>query len=352
MLALTKQDGSNHPLKTRKIAVTGSGGFLGGHVCRALIQQGYETIGVVRRGSPRQLPPDLSGDAETREADVLDPASLAETFRGVDVVVNTVGVVPITDEHRDLADRVNLEGARNTIQACVDSNVPKLIHISSIHSFGPLRGIVLNTNTPLATTSRFAYSVAKATAHQDVLQAVSDGILSGSVICPSGIIGPQDDRPSIVGRMLLDIANKEIPMLIREGYWWTDVRDVAEAVAEAVDHDANVNTNSNVYLTIGKYATLSQLAQFCSEFLGRNLNFPTVPYAVALVGLPFIRLYAALRKVSPLYTRESLDLIRDCPVSVDQDLPMFELGYQPRPIRETIFDTLEWFKHNGMLSEA
>lgn len=350
MLALTKQDGSNHPLKNRKIAVTGSGGFLGGHVCRDLIQRGYETIGVVRRGSPRQLPPDLSGDAETREADVLDQASLAEAFRGVDVVVNTVGVVPIADEHRDLADRVNLEGARNTIQACVDSNVPKLIHISSIHSFGPLRGIILNTDTPLATTSRFAYSVAKATAHQEVVQAMSDGILSGSVICPSGIIGPQDDRPSIVGRMLLDIANKEIPMLIREGYWWTDVRDVAQAIAEAVDHDANAN--SNVYLTIGKYATLSQLAQFCSEFLGRNLNLPTVPYAVALAGLPFIRLYAALRNVSPLYTRESLDLVRDCPVSVDQDLPMFELGYRPRPIRETVFDTLEWFKHNGMLSEA
>ena len=335
-------------MKIQKIAVTGSGGFLGGHVCRALLQRGHETIGVVRRGSPRRLPSDLIRDAETREADVLDPASLLEAFRGVDVVVNTVGVVPIADEHRDLADRVNLEGARNTIQACVDSFVPKLIHISSIHSFGPLRGIVLDTDTPLAINSRNAYSVAKATAHQDVVRAMSEGILSGSVICPSGIIGPQDDRPSIVGRMLLDIANKEIPMLIREGYWWTDVRDVAEAIAKAVDHDGY----GNVYLTIGKYATLSQLAQFCSAFLGRNQNLPTVPYAVALVGLPFIRLYAALRNVSPLYTRESLDLVRDCPVSVDQDLPMFELGYRPRPIQETIFDTLEWFKHNGMLSEA
>lgn len=283
-----------------------------------------------------------------REVDVLDRASLVKAFRGVDVVVNTVGIVPIADEHRNLADRVNLEGARNTIQACVDSHVPKLIHISSIHSFGPLRGIVLDTDTPLAINSRYAYSVTKATAHQDAVRAMSNGILSGSVICPSGLIGPQDDRPSIVGRMLLDIANKDIPMLIREGYWWTDVRDVAEAVTEAVDHE----DNGNVYLTIGEHATLSQLAQYCSEFLGRNLNLPTVPYAVALAGLPFIRMYATLRNVSPLYTRESLDLVRDCPVSVDQDLPMSELGYRPRPIRETVFDTLEWFKQNDMLAQA
>ncbi len=303
---------------------------------------------MVRKGSPRQLPPDLIGDAETREADVLDRASLLEAFRGVDVVVNTVSIVPIVDAHRDLADRVNLEGARNTIQACVDSNVPKLIHISSIHSFGPLRGIVLDTDTPLAMNSRYAYSVTKATAHRDAVRAMSDGTLSGSVICPSGLIGPQDDRPSIVGRMLLDIANKDIPMLIREGYWWTDVRDVAQAVAQAVDHEGS----GNVFLTVGEHATLSQLAKYCSEFLGRNLNLPTVPYAVALAGLPFIRMYANFRNMSPLYTRESLDLVRDCPVSVDQDPPMSELGYRPRPIRETIFDTLEWFKQNDMLAQA
>lgn len=303
---------------------------------------------MVRRGSSRGLPSDVIPDAETREADVLDQVSLAEAFRDVDVVVNTVGIVPIADEHRDQADQVNINGPRNTIQACVDAGVPKLVHISSIHSFGPLRGITLNSDTPLALTSRFAYSVAKATAHQDVVRAMSDGILSGSVICPSGIIGPQDDRPSIVGRMLIDIANKEVPMLIREGYWWTDVRDVAEAVAAAVDHDSN----GDVYLTVGEYATLSQLAQHCSEFLGRDLNLKAVPYAVALAGLPFVRMYAMLRNVSPVYTRESLDLVRDCPVSVDQHPPMIDLGYRPRPIRETVFDTLEWFKHNGMLAEA
>ncbi len=303
---------------------------------------------MVRRDSSRGLPADLIGEAETREADVLDQVSLAEAFRDVDVVVNTVGIVPIADEHRDQADQVNINGPRNTIQACVDAGVPKLVHISSIHSFGPLRGIALNSDTPLALASRFAYSVAKATAHQDVVRAMSDGILSGSVICPSGIIGPQDDRPSIVGRMLIDIANKEVPMLIREGYWWTDVRDVADAVAAAVDHDSN----GDVYLTVGEYATLSQLAQHCSEFLGRDLNLKAVPYAVALAGLPFVRMYAMLRNVSPVYTRESLDLVRDCPVSVDQHPPMIDLGYRPRPIRETVFDTLEWFKHNEMLTEA
>lgn len=58
------------------VAVTGAGGFLGGHVCRALVGLGYRTIGMTRTGSTRQLPADLLGLVEIRQGDVLDLTSL------------------------------------------------------------------------------------------------------------------------------------------------------------------------------------------------------------------------------------------------------------------------------------
>ena len=58
------------------VAVTGAGGFLGGHVCRALAGRGYRTIGMTRTGSTRQLPADLLERVEMREGDVLDMTSL------------------------------------------------------------------------------------------------------------------------------------------------------------------------------------------------------------------------------------------------------------------------------------
>ena len=39
----------------------------------------------------------------------------------------------------------------------------------------------------------------------------------------------------------------------------------------------------------------------------------------------------------------------DCPVSVDESTARRHLGYESRPLEESIRDALDWFKDRGIL---
>ena len=204
-----------------------------------------------------------------------------------------------------------------------------------------MRGKQLNRNSQMASGSPLAYSASKAQAQESALREMSQGRIGGCIVCPSGIIGPGDEQPTAVGSMILDIARQRLPMLVNAGYWWCDVRDVAEAVVRG--------GGGAVYFTPGRYAKLEQLAEMRSAALGRAVTRPAVPCWVAVASLPLVRAYASARRLSPLYTRVSLNSVRNCPDTVDDGNARSEIGYRARPLEDTVRDAVTWFRDNGRL---
>ena len=327
------------------VAVTGAADFLGSHICRALLQCGYAVRAVTREGSDRKLPDDLSEQVELQPADVRDPESLNQAFQNVHAVIHNAAIVTIDEDPAGLADEVNLTGTRNVIQACIDNGVYRLVHISSIHAFSPQRGITLSVSSKLDRDSQIPYVATKAEAHISILDAASGRGLNASIVCPSGLIGPGDTKPTLAGSMLLAIARRQLPCLINGGFWWSDVRDVANAIANAVGASGY---GGEVYFTAGQYAKTLQLARLCSQVLGRNVRRPVVPYFLARTTLPLIKSRAAKRNLSSLYSRNSLKLLHYCPTSVDESLAISQLRYEPRPLEESIRDALNWFTEQGI----
>ncbi|MYC33332.1 MAG: SDR family NAD(P)-dependent oxidoreductase [Chloroflexi bacterium] len=328
------------------VAVTGAGGFVGGHVCRALVERGYRTIGMTRTGSTRQLPADLLERVEMRQGDVLDMTSLDAALKEADVVVHCAALVTVDDNACANTMAVNATGTGNVLQTCLNLGISRVVHVSSVHAYARMRGKVLNGDASLALDATLAYPSSKAAGHQAVLQAIAQGRIGGCVICPGPIIGPGDDRPSVAGGLVLDFALRKVPMTINEGFWWSDVRDVADAVASAV----SCGKDGKVYFTLGRYAKLAQLARIISRYTGCGPPRLSVPYWVAVAGLPAVRAYAAARRLSPLYTRAALSLARNCPASADDGSARNQLGYTARPLEESIKDTVAWFRQNGDLA--
>ena len=322
------------------VAVTGAADFLGSHICRALLHCGYAVRAVTREGSNRKLPDDLREQVELQPADVRNPESLNQAFQHAHAVVHSADIMTVDADPKGLADEVNLTGTRNVIQACICNGVHRLVHISSIHAFSPLRGTTLSVSSKLGQNSKIPYVATKAEAHMSVLDAARGGLLNASIVCPSGLIGPGDSEPTRVGSMLLAMVRKQLPCLIDGGVWWSDVRDVANAIANAVEAGGY---GGEVYFTAGQYAKASQLVRLCSQVLGRNVKRPVVPYSLARTALPLIKSRAAKRNLSSLYSRNSLKLLRDCPISIDESSAISQLGYEPRPLKESIRDALNWF---------
>ena len=334
---------------TQSIAVTGATGFLGQHVCRSLLERGATVRAVVHRGSDCALPVDLAAAVQAQAVDVRDADSLEPAFAGMDAVVHCAARVIVESDPEGLADTTNATGTANVIEACVANEVRKLVHVSSVHAFGPLRGIHLHPGSPLALGSHIPYSASKAKAHRRVLQETAAGRIDATVVCPGGLVGPGDTVPTPVGAMLLQLAAGRIPCFIDEGYWWSDPRDVADVVASAVEREESPGAG-RVYFALGRFEKIAGLARLCSRILGRNLERPIVPFALAFAGLPFLQLHAALRRRPPLYTRNSLHLVRDCPTDVDHEAAEAELGYVRRPLEHSVRDALHWFQDRGMLA--
>ena len=327
------------------VAVTGAADFLGSHICRALLHCGYAVRAVTREGSNGKLPDDLSEQVELQPADVRNPESLNQAFQHAHAVVHSADIMTVDADPKGLADEVNLIGTRNVIQACIGTGVRRLVHISSIHAFSPLRGTTLSVSSKLGQNSKIPYTATKAEAHVSVLDAARSGWLNATIVCPSNLIGPGDSEPTLAGSMLLAMARKQLPCLINGGFWWSDVRDVANAIANAIEANGY---GGEVYFTAGQYAKTSQLARLCSQVLGRKVKRPVVPYFLARTALPLIKSRAAKRNQSSLYSRNSLKLWRDCPASVDESLAISQLGYKSRPLEESIRDALNWFTEQGI----
>ena len=328
------------------VAVTGAGGFLGSHVCRVLLERGCRVRAVTHAGGDDRAPESVGARIEEYPAEIRDPDSVEAALRGVDAVVHTAAVVRVDSDREGEADAVNLGGTRNVVAACIAGGLRRLVHVSPIHAFGPLRGTRLGADSPLDSASRVPYGATKAQAHAAVLEAARDGQLDASLVCPSGLLGPGDRRPTVVGGMLLGIAGGRLPCLVNGGYWWCDVRDVAAAIANAVTAGAG----GGVHFTTGRYASLRELANLCSDALERDVRRPVLPRALAVAGLPFIQAYAALGRRPPLYSRNALDLLDDCPRAVDDASARQQLAYAPRPFTDTVGDALAWFQSRGMLA--
>jgi dihydroflavonol-4-reductase len=61
----------------------------------------------------------------------------------------------------------------------------------------------------------------------------------------------------------------------------------------------------------------------------------------ARVGVPFARVASRVTRTEPLFTRESLEVLV-ANRSISSGKAKRELGYAPRPLAETVADTLAW----------
>jgi nucleoside-diphosphate-sugar epimerase len=179
--------------------VTGGSGFLGGALCRALVERGDEVTAYQRSHSPalealgvRQVLGDLGDAASLRFACVRQDAVMHNAAKA--------GAWGSYDSYF----QANVIGTRNVIQACRAEAVPSLVHTStpSVTHSGrqPVQG-GNERDTPYGTNFKAPYPETKRIAEQEMLAANGADLLTVS-LRPRLIWGPGDTQlmPRLVER--------------------------------------------------------------------------------------------------------------------------------------------------------
>ena len=321
------------------IVVTGASGLIGNNLIRLLLAQGQQVRALIHHN---QQP--LAGlDVEIVSGDVLHPSSLEDAFRNADLVYHLAASISLKMNNSEHMERINVLGTRNVVQACLNSKVGRLVHFSSIHALEqePM-DVPVNETRPRVTSNHYPpYDLSKAAGEREVLHGVQQG-LDAVILNPTGIIGPYDFEPSHLGTALLHMVHGRLPALITAGFDWVDARDVALAAIQASQHGL---TGEN-YLISGHWRSIKQIAALAAEFSGRRMPWLTVPLWLSYAGLPITAAHAALTRQRNIFTRATLLALKSNR-NIDHSKASQHLNYQPRPFRETIMDTLQWFADFG-----
>lgn len=124
------------------ILVTGGTGFLGRNLLKKLFNEKTRVRCLVR--GRKKI--DNDAKVEIIEGDILDRESLYKASQDVDTVIHLAAIIKSGDNNDFI--RINVEGTRNLVDACLKNNVQRIIHISSldaglkdINIYGKTKGI-------------------------------------------------------------------------------------------------------------------------------------------------------------------------------------------------------------------
>ncbi len=338
------------------VVVTGAAGHLGATLARALRARGQEVRALVHHDRRA-----LDGlDVEIAWGDLSDEGSLRRAFAGADLVYHTAAYISIlSDEHQRLQE-VNVRGVRNVVEACLSSGVRRLVHINSIEALEsePL-GVPVDESRPLVHSGAFSsdgvvgpiaygtsspYACSKAAGERQVRKGMARG-LDAVVLYPTAIVGPYDYRQGFPNSGLLAISEGRLWALVEGGFNWVDVRDVAEGALRAGEQAPA----GSRYILSGHWASLHDLAELAREIIGTPVPHLVFPLWAARIGAPFVTAASRLAGMRPFYTSEALRPL-DGNRYISHERATRELGYQPRPLRDTVMDTLLWFESRGVLA--
>jgi nucleoside-diphosphate-sugar epimerase len=130
--------------QSKKVLVTGAGGFIGSHLTEALLQAGAQVTALVHYnarnswGNLELLPPDLLKKLTVVSGNIEDSGFVNRLVRGQQIVFHLAALITIPySYHAPLSYvRTNVEGTLNVLEAVREFEIERVIHTSTSETYG------------------------------------------------------------------------------------------------------------------------------------------------------------------------------------------------------------------------
>jgi dihydroflavonol-4-reductase len=317
-------------VKREKVLVTGGNGHLGNTLVKALCARGYAVRATVRQPHEvREAGIFDDCDVELHQADIRDSDAMRQAMQGVQGVFQVAALYHYDEQ--SLGEGIvanNTEGSQSVLRQAKACGVQRLVFTSSIAAvgFGGTPEAPLTeenwgeSDDPYCRSKLDSERAAWEFARQEGLEMVA--------LCPSIILGPNfyKHTPSTVN--IAAFVNNQVPFRLPMQMSVVDVRDVAHAHILAYEnkqaHGRYLVSGTNVTNLLEMMSKLDPdmvlpertlTAKEAIQF-AEKAGMPT-----ELVGQPYLFADTKIRR---------------------------ELGWSPRPVTETLGDTIAWIKAHDM----
>jgi len=204
-------------LRSKRVLVTGAGGFIGSHLTERLVDVGAEVSVFLRynsrsdEGMIKQLPAEIRKNMRIVYGELRELETVRKAMKNIDVVFNLAALVsiPYSYLHPQEVIETNTIGTLNVLTAARNEEVEKVVQTSTSEVYGTARYVPIDEEHPKQPQS--PYSASKIAADAIALSFYYSFDLPVAIIRPFNAYGPrQSDRaiiPTIISQAL---TKKEI----------------------------------------------------------------------------------------------------------------------------------------------
>jgi dihydroflavonol-4-reductase len=325
---------------TNKVLVTGASSFLGYHVTKHLNERGIRPR--VLELSENDPEPLNRLDVERLEGHLEDSQALAAACVGVDTVlhlaykVSVGGGTQIVDEMQ----RINVLGTQRLLDTASAKGVARVVVASSALAVG-----VNRQPEPIDETADWAeyafdlaYAKIRRQAEQEALARAKPGF-AVIAVCPAFTLGPDDPIGAPANKLIGALITGKLRFTLPAGFGCLDVRDFAIGTVLASER----GHSGKRYLLSGENVTTNQLLEQAAAIAGVRAPRFVPPMLLVRTIVRAIEVFSKLRRKPSPITPDVLQIIGRY-AWYDATRARSVLGWTPRPLRQTLEDTIQWLR--------
>ncbi|MFM7390630.1 MAG: NAD-dependent 4,6-dehydratase LegB [Vampirovibrionales bacterium] len=215
--------------------VTGAEGFIGSHLCEALVQAGWRVRALVQYNSFNQWGwlshSPVKASLEVVLGDVRDPHQCQQLCQGVETVFHLAALIAIPYSYQAPQSYIdtNVSGTLNMLQAALQHNVQQFIHTSTSEVYGTARHVPIDEQHPLQPQS--PYSASKIAADSLALSYHASFELPVTVARPFNTYGPRQSARAVIPTIISQLAQGVQELKLGDTRPTRDFNYVADTVA-------------------------------------------------------------------------------------------------------------------------
>jgi hopanoid-associated sugar epimerase len=326
-----------------RVFVTGGTGFIGSHVVRLLLQEGYQVTALVR---PSSNLGNLQGLAVDIVKGDLNNPNIWEQMQGCQYLFHVAAHYSLWQKDRELLYIHNVDGTSNILAAAEKAGIERTVYTSSVAAIGVGKFGEIVDETYQSPVEKLVgdYKKSKFLAEKVAISAANQG-QDIVIVNPSSPIGPLDIKPTPTGDIILRFLRRQMPAYVDTGLNFIDVRDVAKGHLLALEK----GKSGDRYILGHQNLPLKQLLEQLSQIT--NLPAPQtsipawIPLTVAWIDE---KILAPLGK-TPTVPIDGVRMAQQ-PMYYDASKAIRELGLPQSPLNVALKDAVDWFIAQGYVN--
>jgi dihydroflavonol-4-reductase len=326
-----------------KVLVTGADGFLGSHVVRRALDEGYLVRAFIQSGRQVDV---LDGlPVERFEGDLLKYEDIKSALDGCDVIIHTAASTAVWPSRAEWIWKINYDAVGDLAEEVIKQNIKRFVYIGSASSFGygSMEEPGDEGSPFLGKKFGLDYLDSKKKAQDYLIREHKENDLPVIILNPTYMIGEYDTAPGS-GKMVLAVGKQQLPGYTSGGKCVVYVGDVAQAAVNAIQK----GNLGECYITGGENLSYKEFYKIVSKLTGaRELKLKIPTLLVVFMGY-CMELLAKITKKAPLFSACVARLSKDGHY-YRSDKAIRVLGMPQTSARDAIQKAVDYFFEVGSL---